>query len=116
MDRAAPARAARPHLVLVATPATARAVPGRHRLAALLAGLASGFVLAAFATVLGGGNPAGSLLVAAICGALLGAVLVRARVVTVRSRRRRRRRAATAAAMAAMRPADRPATGAVRAA
>ena len=99
IDVPAPAPAARPHLRLVSEPAPAAPTPtsGRQQLAALLAGLSSGFVLAALATTLGGGNPGGSLLVALVCGTLLGLVLVRARVVTVRARRRRRQRAIAAA-------------------
>jgi hypothetical protein len=102
----------RPRLVVVADPEPARPVPGRQRLAALLAGLSSGFVLAALATALGGGDPAASLMVAAAAGVLLAAVLVRARVLAVRARRRR-----AARARAALRAAARvPASGAAAAA
>ena len=80
--------AGRPHLLLVPAPVPPRA-PGRQRLAALLAGLTSGFVLAAFAAVLGGGSPAAALTAAAILGVALAAVLARCRAVARRARRRR---------------------------
>jgi hypothetical protein len=63
--------------------------PTRQGLAALLAGLASGFVLAALAAVLGGGSPVDALTVAAALGVVLAAVLVRCRAMARRARRRR---------------------------
>lgn len=80
----------RPRLVLVPTSTPRPPAPARDRLAALLAGLVCGFVLAALATIVGGGDPAGSLTVAAGFGVALLAVLIHARRVTVRRRRRAR--------------------------
>jgi hypothetical protein len=84
--------ARRPHLLLVPPPAPRPPAPGRQRLAALLAGLISGFVLAALAALLGGGSPTGALTIAVGLGVVLAAVLVRCRAV---ARRQRHRRAAT---------------------
>ncbi len=81
--------ARRPHLLLVPPPAPRPPAPARQRLAALLAGLISGFVLAALATVLGGGNPTGALTIAVGLGVLLAAVLVRCRAMARRAQRRR---------------------------
>lgn len=82
----------RPHLSLVRPSVTRRAAPAHQRLAALLSGLSSGFVLAALAAVWGGGSPRTALAVAASCALGLAGVLVYARVVTVRARRARRSR------------------------
>ncbi len=94
---AAPPRPVRPHLTLVAPPAPRPLAPRRKRLAALLAGLTSGFLLAALAAVWGGGSPSSALVATQACALALGLVLVHARIVTVRTRRqhRRRQRAAT---------------------
>lgn len=81
--------ARRPHLLLVPPPARRRPAPARQRLATLLAGLISGFVLAALAAVLGGGSPTGPLTIAIGLGVVLVAVLVRCRAVARRARRRR---------------------------
>ena len=83
-------RTRRPHLVLVTPPPSDRPATRHERLAALLAGLLTGFLLAALAAVAGGGSAAGALTTSAGIGLLLGIVLIRARVVTVRARRRRR--------------------------
>jgi hypothetical protein len=80
----------RPRLVLVSEPAPRAPAPARERLAALLAGLICGFVLAALAAVLGGGSPATSLGIAATLGVALCVVLVHARRVTIRARKQRR--------------------------
>lgn len=82
----------RPRLTLVPDPAPRPPAPARQRLAALLAGLICGFVLAAAAAVAGGGSPAAALAVAGLLAAALAAVLVHARRVTVRNRRRARAR------------------------
>jgi peptidoglycan/LPS O-acetylase OafA/YrhL len=82
----------RPRLVLVPEPAQRRPAPARQRLAALLAGLICGFVLAALAAVAGGGSPVASLGIAATLGVALVPVLVHARRMTVRDRRRARAR------------------------
>lgn len=85
-------RAERPRLVVVPEMAPPTPAPARQRFAALLAGLICGFVLAALAAVVGGGNPRASLGIAAtLCVALI-VVLVHARRVTVRNRRRARTR------------------------
>ena len=81
--------ARRPHLLLVPPPAPRPPAPARQRLAALLAGLISGFVLAALAALLGGGSPTGALTIAAGLGVLLAAVLVRCRAMARRARHRR---------------------------
>lgn len=88
IERAVP----RPRLVLVPMSTPHPPASSSHRLAALLAGLVSGFVLAALATVLGGGDPAGSLAVAAGFGVALTGVLIHARRATVLRRRRARAR------------------------
>jgi hypothetical protein len=90
----APPRAERPHLRLVPSRATCRPAPVHQRLAALLSGLLSGFVLAALAAVWGGGSPRVALIVAAACAVFLAGVLAYARAVTVRAQRARRHRAA----------------------
>jgi hypothetical protein len=82
----------RPRLVLVPAPALRNPAPPRQRLAALLAGLICGFVLAALAAAVGGGSPVASLGIAAMLGGALVLVLAHARRVTVRSRRRARAR------------------------
>jgi hypothetical protein len=84
--------AERPRLVVVPEMAPPTPAPVRQRFAALLAGLICGFVLAALAAVVGGGNPRASLGIAATLGVALIAVLVHARRVTVRNRRRARTR------------------------
>lgn len=66
--------------------------PGRHRLAALLAGLVCGFLLAAFAAVVGGAGPGAPLGIAATLALALVTVLTHARRVTVRDRRAARAR------------------------
>jgi hypothetical protein len=56
------------HLTLVDTPPTGRRTPPSVAgVGALAAGLATGFVMAAAATVLGGGDPSTSLRLAAVC-------------------------------------------------
>lgn len=76
-----------PRLVLVPAMAPRTPAPARQRIAALLAGLICGFVLAALAATVGGGNPRASLAIAAALGVALIMVLVHARRVTIRDRR-----------------------------
>ncbi len=77
-----------------APPADRRRPPAGAGVGALAAGLATGFVMAAAAAVLGGGDPSMSLRLAAVCA--VGSLVAR-----VRQRRddvrRARRRATTAA-------------------
>ena len=90
-------------LVPVPHPSPQPPAPARQRLAALLAGLICGFVLAALAAVAGGGSPGTSLAIAATLGVMLGAILAHARRVTVLNRRRarvRRRRGDTGTVVA----------------
>ena len=86
----------RPRLVLVPTSTPRPPAPARQRLAALLAGLICGFVLAALAAVTGGGSPAAALAIAALLGLALGLVLIHARRVTVQERRLAQTRARVA--------------------
>ena len=87
----------RPRLVLVPDRAPRTPAPARQRIAALLAGLICGFVLAALAAIVGGGSPSGSLGIAVSLGLVLVAVLAHARRITVRNRRLARARRATPA-------------------
>ncbi len=87
----------RPHLVLVCHRAPDTPAPLRQRVAALLAGLICGFVLAALAAIVGGGSPGASLGIAASLGTVLVGVLAHARRVTVRTRRLARARRVTPA-------------------
>jgi hypothetical protein len=89
---------ARPRLAVVPDPAPVAPAPRRVRLAALLAGLSSGFVLAALAAATGGGDPGGALALAAASGTLLALVLAWSRHRVVRERRARRPRPVTAPA------------------
>lgn len=77
----------RRHLRLVAAAPRRVRVGGPQRVAAGAAGLVCGFVLAAWATVIGGGSPAGMLAAASLAGAVLFLALVACRA-SVRRRAR----------------------------
>ncbi len=97
----------RRHLTLVEPLPEATAPPRSAALGALLAGLSSGFVLAALAALFGGGSPAAALAMAAICLIAMAGALGQARRVTVRrraDRRAARRRTATAPQLGAAGP------------
>ncbi len=87
----------RPRLVLVCHRAPGTPAPPRQRIAALLAGLICGFVLAALAAIVGGGSPSAPLGIAVSLGTVLVAVLAHARRVTARTRRLARARRVTPA-------------------
>lgn len=74
------------HLTLVQAAAEPVRPPRSAAMGALLAGLASGFVMAALAATLGGGNPTLALAMAAVCASGMALALVAARRATVRRR------------------------------
>lgn len=91
-------------LTLVETPPVdRRRPPSGAGVGALAAGLATGFVMAAAAAVLGGGDPSTSLRLAALCAAGTVVARIRQRRDEVR-RAMRRPRAVGRAAAAAPRP------------
>jgi predicted lipid-binding transport protein (Tim44 family) len=81
--------ATRPRLQLVSAAPKPPAPPPSARLAALLGGLVSGFVMAAGAAILVGADASGELTTAGVLAGIMCVALVRARLTVRRTARRR---------------------------